>query len=111
MKFIQKPDTTACAHQLDGPTRKEDAWEMGLCGNCHNQIAFKLDETGKRTAETRLILFWNFAVVGHDSKGPRYLGFTEAHEDAVKLRENMATLGWKQVEILDAALQKVTEKP
>jgi hypothetical protein len=111
MRFIQKADTTGCAHRFDGPTRKEDGWEMGLCSNCHNQVALELDEAGKRTGRSRLIVFRKFAVVGHDLRGPQYLGYFDAYEDAVKLQENMATIGWKQVEIVDAALQKVTEKP
>lgn len=54
---------------------------------------------------------WNFAVVGTDAKGPRYLGFTETYEDAVKLQGNMATIGWQGVAIFNPSLAEVKEKP
>jgi hypothetical protein len=54
---------------------------------------------------------WNFAVVGCDSQSnPKYLGFTDTHDEAIRLQKNMATLGWSQVAVFDAALQEVKEK-
>jgi len=55
---------------------------------------------------------WNFAVVGcNPNDCPRYLGFTETYEEAVKLQENMATAGWRRVAVFDATLQEVRGKP
>jgi hypothetical protein len=53
---------------------------------------------------------WNFALVGCDSQGnPKYLGFTETYDEAIKLEKNMAILGWRQVAVFDAALQEAKE--
>lgn len=55
---------------------------------------------------------WAFAVVGCDLSGhPKYVGFAQTYEEAVKLQENMIVVGWRQVAMVDAALQKVKEKP
>lgn len=54
---------------------------------------------------------WQFAVVGTDDKGPRYLGFTNTYEEAVKLQGNATTLGWQRVAVFDATLTEVKEKP
>jgi hypothetical protein len=54
---------------------------------------------------------WNFAVVGCDSHGPKFLGFTETYDGATELQRNMAKVGWANVAVFDAALQEVKEKP
>jgi len=55
---------------------------------------------------------WNFAVVGCDlSDCPRYLGFTETYEEAVKLQKNKAAAGWQRVAIFDANLDRRTWSP
>jgi hypothetical protein len=55
---------------------------------------------------------WAFAVVGCDlSDRPKYLGFAQTYEDAIKLQENMLVVGWRRVAVFDAAFQEVKEKP
>jgi len=54
---------------------------------------------------------WRFAVVGSDSKGPRYLGFTKTYEEAIKLQSNVVQIGWQRVAIVDATLTEVKKKP
>jgi len=50
---------------------------------------------------------WNYTVVGCDSNNvPKYLGFTETHDEAVTLQKNMEGVGWSRVAIFDAALQE-----
>lgn len=54
---------------------------------------------------------WKFAVVGvNQANFPRYIGFTDAIEDALKLRTNSELIGWKNVAIFDPYLQQVDEK-
>jgi hypothetical protein len=55
MNFTPEKDNTGCKHWLDGDTRKENGWEMGWCGTCNHEVAYKLDGTGKRTGETYLL--------------------------------------------------------
>lgn len=54
---------------------------------------------------------WNFAVIGCDSHGPKFLGITETYEGAAYIQQSAARLGWTQVAILDTALQEVKQKP
>jgi hypothetical protein len=55
---------------------------------------------------------WEFAVVGCNlNDSPRYLGFTETYEAAVKIQSNMTALGWRRVAVFDADLKEVKEKP
>lgn len=50
----QKPDNTGCEHlHFDGPVSSTREFEYGLCSNCKNQIAARLDPSGQRTGE-----FW-----------------------------------------------------
>lgn len=52
------------------------------------------------------------AVVGCDlNDHPKYLGFAQTYEDAIKLQENMSVVGWRRVAVFDAAFQEVKEKP
>jgi hypothetical protein len=56
----QKPDNTGCEHlQFDGPVRSDGRLEYGLCADCKNQIAAKLDHSGIRTGE-----FWIVEISG-----------------------------------------------
>jgi hypothetical protein len=57
MMIKQEKDDTGCTHFLDGDTRKENGWEMGLCASCKNQVGFKLNKQGRRTGETIIIRF------------------------------------------------------
>lgn len=55
---------------------------------------------------------WNFAIVGCDSKDlPKYLGFTETYEEALKFQKNMVTVGWRRVAVFDPDLKEVKENP
>jgi len=50
---------------------------------------------------------WNFAVVACDlADCPRYLGFTETYEEAVKLQKEKAAVGWQRVAIFDATYER-----
>jgi hypothetical protein len=53
------PDTTGCKHSsvgLTSPTpRKTGNVEVGYCLDCKCEIAFILDQSGKRTGETRIV--------------------------------------------------------
>jgi len=42
---------------------------------------------------------------------PKYLGFAQTYEDAIKLQENMLVVGWRRVAVFDAAFREVKEKP
>ena len=54
--IMQKPDNTGCKHvQLDGPTRKTNDFEYGFCASCQNQVALKLNESGRRTGESWIV--------------------------------------------------------
>jgi hypothetical protein len=55
LAFKLVDDNTGCEHGLDGPTRLVEGWEAGRCVKCHNEIAYKLSDTGKRTEDVRLL--------------------------------------------------------
>jgi hypothetical protein len=55
-----KPDTTGCLHKFNGPTRIV-MWEgiskrVGYCPACKNQVALVLDESGKPTGESYIVV-------------------------------------------------------
>jgi hypothetical protein len=55
---------------------------------------------------------WAFAVVGCDlNEHPKYLGFAQTYEDAIKLQENMSVVGWRRVAVFDATFHEVKAKP
>jgi len=55
---------------------------------------------------------WNFAVVGcNPNDVPKYLGFFDNYEEAVKFLKNMENIGWRRVAVFDAALKEVKTTP
>jgi len=63
------------------------------------------DESGKVTG-------WTFAILGSDARRvTKFVGFKETYEDAVDFRKKMAKIGWRNVQIYDANLRKVNERP
>lgn len=51
---------------------------------------------------------WNFAVVAYSpSSQPKYIGFTDTYEGAVKLQRNATIAGWQGATVYDARLQPV----
>lgn len=56
MAIKQSPDISGCSHSgLDGPIRRVANWDVGYCLDCKFNIAFRLDESGKRTGETQIV--------------------------------------------------------
>jgi hypothetical protein len=53
--LLQKPDNTGCNHYFDRTPRKIDHVEVGRCAKCLNEIAIKLDESGKPTGESWIV--------------------------------------------------------
>jgi len=52
-------DTTGCRHWLAFNTTKSavEGFEIGRCPRCHQDVAYALDETGRRTRETKLVSY------------------------------------------------------
>ena len=54
--FKLRPDDTGCNHWIDGPSREDENYRYGLCAHCKNQVALKLDESGKPTGESFIVV-------------------------------------------------------
>jgi len=54
---------------------------------------------------------WKFAVVGMDTRGPRYLSFQDHYHSALHFCEVAMAIGWQAVRIYDASLREVKGRP